>query len=251
MAYLQCVAVNGSRGHSTTADGLHSTSRLAVSLIQRNIWVTGCLGARQVTSEECQKEIFYFEKMEADDYRNDPLLAEACHQDVIDYCEDVEPGAIPGALGPYGRRPPNSPCQTVCRWRVTFPAGTTPHSLICALLVLSPRGEVGDCCPRDGCSACGSSGCDEACRRRQGDGVPEGAPRGPERPVPRGGAAPEHHPGPRRAAAPEAAQDLRTRSDDPLQGRQARSAPPRLRLRFASHVEPSGCPVSGLISIRI
>jgi len=46
-----------------------------------------------VTSEECQKEIFYFEKMEADDYRNDPLLAEACHQDVIDYCDDVEPGA--------------------------------------------------------------------------------------------------------------------------------------------------------------
>jgi len=51
-----------------------------------------------VTSEECQKEIFYFEKMEADDYRNDPLLAEACHQDVIDYCDDVEPGAVRGVL---------------------------------------------------------------------------------------------------------------------------------------------------------
>ena len=35
--------------------------------------------APQVTSEECQREIFYFEKMEVDDYRNDPLLAEACH----------------------------------------------------------------------------------------------------------------------------------------------------------------------------
>ena len=55
--------------------------------------VITCSCTPQVTSEECQKEIFYFEKMEADDYRNDPLLAEACHQDVIDYCEDVEPGA--------------------------------------------------------------------------------------------------------------------------------------------------------------
>jgi Golgi apparatus protein 1 len=51
---------------------------------------------RQVTSEECQKEIFYFEKMEADDYRNDPLLAEACRPDVEEFCNDVEPGAALG-----------------------------------------------------------------------------------------------------------------------------------------------------------
>ena len=51
--------------------------------------------SRQVTSEECQREIFYFEKMEADDYRNDPLLAEACRLDVEQFCEDVEPGAAP------------------------------------------------------------------------------------------------------------------------------------------------------------
>jgi len=53
-----------------------------------------CLQSHQdeITTEECKKEIFYFEKMEADDYRNDVLLAEACRTDVEKHCKKVTPG---------------------------------------------------------------------------------------------------------------------------------------------------------------
>lgn len=37
--------------------------------------------------------MFYFEKMEVNDFRNDVLLAEACRSDVDKYCKHVEPGA--------------------------------------------------------------------------------------------------------------------------------------------------------------
>ena len=41
-----------------------------------------------------QDEVFYFEKMEVNDFRNDVLLAEACRSDVDKFCRHVEPGAL-------------------------------------------------------------------------------------------------------------------------------------------------------------
>ncbi len=40
-----------------------------------------------------QDEVFYFEKMEVNDFRNDVLLAEACRSDVDKFCKHTEPGA--------------------------------------------------------------------------------------------------------------------------------------------------------------
>jgi Golgi apparatus protein 1 len=40
--------------------------------------------------------VFYFEKMEVNDFRNDIILALACRGDVDKFCKDVEPGARPG-----------------------------------------------------------------------------------------------------------------------------------------------------------
>ena len=45
-----------------------------------------------VRLQECQEEIFYFEKMEVNDFRNDVLLAEACRTDVETHCKNVKPG---------------------------------------------------------------------------------------------------------------------------------------------------------------
>ena len=46
----------------------------------------------EITDEECKKEVFYFQKMEVRDFRNDVILAEACHQDVDQFCSSVQPG---------------------------------------------------------------------------------------------------------------------------------------------------------------
>lgn len=47
-------------------------------------------------------QVFYFEKMEVNDFRNDVLLAEACRADVDKYCKHVEPGVLGLALSaPY------------------------------------------------------------------------------------------------------------------------------------------------------
>ena len=40
-----------------------------------------------------QDDVFYFEKMEVNDFRNDVLLAEACRSDVDKFCKHTEPGA--------------------------------------------------------------------------------------------------------------------------------------------------------------
>lgn len=56
-----------------------------------------------LSSEECKKEVFYFQKMEADDYRNDVLLAEACRMDVDAHCKNV----VPGAATVWALRPRN------------------------------------------------------------------------------------------------------------------------------------------------
>eukprot|EP00884_Botryococcus_braunii_P009912 jgi/Botrbrau1/18922/Bobra.177_2s0076.1 len=45
-----------------------------------------------IKSQDCQNEVFYFEKMEVTDFRNDVLLAEACRSDVDRWCKNVPPG---------------------------------------------------------------------------------------------------------------------------------------------------------------
>lgn len=59
--------------------------------------VLRCLTEQQdkLTSKDCKDEVFYFEKMEVTDYRNDVILAEACRTDVEKYCKGVAPGKGP------------------------------------------------------------------------------------------------------------------------------------------------------------
>ncbi|KAK9797745.1 hypothetical protein WJX73_005342 [Symbiochloris irregularis] len=56
--------------------------------------VLRCLTEKQdlLTSQECRDEVFYFEKMEVTDYRNDVILAEACRTDVDKLCKSVPKG---------------------------------------------------------------------------------------------------------------------------------------------------------------
>ena len=56
--------------------------------------VLQCLSDKieEITSEDCKKEVFYFQKMEVRDFRNDVILAETCRADVDAYCADVEAG---------------------------------------------------------------------------------------------------------------------------------------------------------------
>lgn len=53
-----------------------------------------CLTERkdEIKSEACQNEVFYFEKMEVTDFRNDVILAAACRGDVEKFCPNIEPG---------------------------------------------------------------------------------------------------------------------------------------------------------------
>ena len=48
----------------------------------------------QIQAKTCRDEVFYFKKMEVTDFRNDVLLAEACRDDVDEYCNKVKPGRI-------------------------------------------------------------------------------------------------------------------------------------------------------------
>eukprot|EP00798_Chlamydomonas_sp_ICE-L_P010489 gene10489-8455_t len=45
-----------------------------------------------ITDEACKQEVNYFEKMEVSNFRNDIILAEACRDDVENYCATVEAG---------------------------------------------------------------------------------------------------------------------------------------------------------------
>ncbi len=40
-------------------------------------------------------QVFYYEKMEVSNYKNDIILAEACRTDVEQLCANVEAGACP------------------------------------------------------------------------------------------------------------------------------------------------------------
>lgn len=63
--------------------------------------VLRCLTEKQdqLSSQACKDEVFYFEKMEVNDYRNDVILAEACRTDVDKHCKSVPKGApAPTAL---------------------------------------------------------------------------------------------------------------------------------------------------------
>ena len=55
----------------------------------------------QIKSEACQKEVFYFEKMEVSDFRNDVILAAACRTDVEKFCKDIL--GLDGAAGAFDR----------------------------------------------------------------------------------------------------------------------------------------------------
>jgi len=46
----------------------------------------------KIQDQACKDEIFYFIKMEVNDFRNDVLLAEACRSDVAQFCAEVEGG---------------------------------------------------------------------------------------------------------------------------------------------------------------
>eukprot|EP00798_Chlamydomonas_sp_ICE-L_P014061 gene14061-20002_t len=46
----------------------------------------------EIADDECQKEVFYFEKMEVNNYNNDVILAAACRTDVDKFCAEVEAG---------------------------------------------------------------------------------------------------------------------------------------------------------------
>lgn len=50
----------------------------------------------ELQSKECSDEVFYFLKMEVNDFRNDVILAEACRTDVERYCKNVQPGRVVG-----------------------------------------------------------------------------------------------------------------------------------------------------------
>jgi len=56
--------------------------------------VLACLteNSDAIQDENCQKELFEFEKMISNDERTDAVLAKACAKDVATYCADVQPG---------------------------------------------------------------------------------------------------------------------------------------------------------------
>jgi len=56
--------------------------------------VLRCLSdnSAKIKAKNCQKEVYYYEKMEVSDYKNDILLAEACRGDVEKFCSTVENG---------------------------------------------------------------------------------------------------------------------------------------------------------------
>ncbi len=58
--------------------------------------VLRCLTENQdkLSTNACKDEVFYFIKMEVNDYRNDAPLAEACRTDVEKHCKKVEPGEL-------------------------------------------------------------------------------------------------------------------------------------------------------------
>lgn len=46
----------------------------------------------EIKAKNCKKEVYYYEKMEVSNYKNDIILAEACRGDVDRFCSTVEPG---------------------------------------------------------------------------------------------------------------------------------------------------------------
>ncbi|KAG2452551.1 hypothetical protein HYH02_002788 [Chlamydomonas schloesseri] len=45
-----------------------------------------------IDDEGCKKEVYYYEKMEVSNFKNDILLAEACRSDVEKFCNNIEAG---------------------------------------------------------------------------------------------------------------------------------------------------------------
>jgi len=67
------------------------------------VWQQACGGTvlrcltqkrEEISSDSCRKEVYYYEKMEVQDFNNDVILAAQCQADVGKYCKFVEPGQL-------------------------------------------------------------------------------------------------------------------------------------------------------------
>lgn len=76
--------------------------------------VLQCLSDKidEIGSEDCKKEVFYFQKMEVRDFRNDVILAETCRADVDQYCSTVEAGGL--CCFPQAATPSPECCLSPC-----------------------------------------------------------------------------------------------------------------------------------------
>lgn len=55
----------------------------------------------ELKSEDCRKEVYYFQKMEVSNYHNDVILAAQCRNDVEKFCKNVQAGE--GCAGQLGQ----------------------------------------------------------------------------------------------------------------------------------------------------
>lgn len=46
-----------------------------------------------IKAQNCAKEVYYYQKMEVSNYKNDIILAEACRSDVDRFCYNIPAGA--------------------------------------------------------------------------------------------------------------------------------------------------------------
>ena len=95
--------------------------------------VLRCLTEKQdsIKNPECASEVFYFEKMEVNDFRNDVLLAEACRSDVDKFCKHTQPGACWPGLAHHLASTPTS------FWQLAHHCSQAQQ---CRVLQVSPAG---------------------------------------------------------------------------------------------------------------
>lgn len=79
-----------------------------------------CLTEKQddIKNEACKKEVFYYEKMEVQNYHNDVILAAACRADVDKFCKDIQPGGC-------CQRITQSALDTISRFQTFWAPGCT------------------------------------------------------------------------------------------------------------------------------
>lgn len=64
----------------------------------------------ELSSEQCRKEVYYFQKMEVSNYHNDVILAAQCRADVEKFCKNIQPGEQPWCIASSMSRS----CSTSC-----------------------------------------------------------------------------------------------------------------------------------------